>query len=215
MIIAHRGGYKDSKTEENSWDAFKALEDLETVDVSEADVRRCPFHGNLVLSHDPVISKEQCERVLEFKDFLPFGKWMTLHVELKEKGLVKEAVEMVRALRHKDSVVYSSFLWRELFKVRRRDKRVRLGLLWSLNRKLPFWVVALVGQILGAESIHVNFNVLNKKNVEYFRRKGFSVYAYTVNSNDDIINAYFLGLDGIFTDYPIKALNLISKIIIQ
>lgn len=218
MIIAHRGA--SGSELENSYEAFKMALEMEA-DAVETDVRKCRFIdkngkecGRIVLSHDPIDSLEKHKNFLTLKDFLAadFAEWMDLHLEIKEKGIVDEMFALTRAVNFKDHIIYSSAQWTELWKVRRSHKNARIGMLWNQNEtKAPKWSTVLVGKILGAESIHLNFHDLDEKTVMYFRKRSFLVYAYTVNTDEEIDKARKLDLDGIFTDYPARAYDVLSR----
>ena len=211
LVIAHRGA--SGREPENSYEAFQTALELEAEAV-EADLRKCKYCGQIVLSHDRVDVFKKHQNSLTLKDFLSsdFAEWMDLHLEIKEKGIINEIFALTGEVAFKDHIIYSSFRWSELWKIRRKYRRARIGLLWDwAETKLPIWLTAVCGKVLGAESVHLNFENLGKKTVTYFRKKGFLVYAYTVNSVDEIAMARNLGLDGIFTDYPDLARDVLSK----
>src|SRR3990167_2260392 len=175
LIIAHRGASASEK--ENTREAFVAAHKM-GAEAVETDIRRCKFCGKLVLSHDPIRTEEECRAALAFEDFL----------SIKEKGLIHEILEMTQGLRCRDKIVFSSFLWLELFKIRfleGKKPRAKIGLLWDpVERNLSWWLVAAVGKILKAKSIHFNLAALNlnREMVEYFRKKRFLIYAYSDKS---------------------------------
>jgi len=221
LIIAHRGAHGAPGTyEENTRDAFQAALEMDA-DAVETDLRKCQFvdkNGKkceqIVLSHDPIDNLEKHKNSMTLKDFLSadFAEWMELHLEIKEKDIINEICALTSTVRFKDHIIYSSFKWLELLKLRRKYKRARIGMLWDqVKVKLPNWLVALFANILGAESIHLQFNELTKETVKYFRGKGFLVYAYTVNTEEEIDRARKLDLDGIFTDYPSRAYDVLSR----
>src|SRR3989338_282576 len=105
LVIAHRGASGSER--ENTWEAFRAAYEKRARAI-ETDVRRCPFCKTLKLSHDPISSEQECDTLMNFKDFLNFGEWMILNVELKERGIAKEVARLVKRLRHKDAITYSS-----------------------------------------------------------------------------------------------------------
>ncbi|KKT29762.1 hypothetical protein A3G55_04525 [Candidatus Giovannonibacteria bacterium RIFCSPLOWO2_12_FULL_44_25] len=237
LIIAHRGASASEK--ENTREAFVAAHKM-GAEAVETDIRRCKFCGKLVLSHDPIRTEEECRAALAFEDFLSIkvkgahlplsnerfflGEQMQLHLEIKEKGLIHEILEMTQGLRCRDKIVFSSFLWLELFKIRfleGKKPRAKIGLLWDpVERNLSWWLVAAVGKILKAKSIHFNLAALNlnREMVEYFRKKRFLIYAYSDKSfhpKSQITLALFLDLDGIFSDCPAYAKEILWEITLQ
>lgn len=226
LIIAHRGA--SLAETENTRAAFEAAAEV-GADAVETDLRGCRFCGRLALSHDAIKKKEQCENTLAFEDFLQIkiqgaylplsdtemflGEKLDLYLEIKESWLIKKVLDMTRELRFRDHIIFSSFKWLELFKFRRRNKRLRIGLLWDQNKiKIPRWFVAFCAKYLGAKSVHLQFEGLSLEDVMYFRTRGFSVYAFTVNKFEDIYLAWQWDLDGIFTDAPAYAREVLSQL---
>jgi len=213
LIIAHRGASALAK--ENTLEAFQLAEELGAHAV-ETDVRRCRTCRDLFLSHDALKSCRAHGSVARFKDFLDFGQWMELHIELKEKNLLWDVLKLARKVRFFHKIVFSSFLWKELWKLKFLEPSARVALLYGdETKKWPIWAIASFAKLLGAESINIDFGLLDKSVVRYFQRRGFKVCAYTVNSEENLIHAHFLGLDGIFTDNPAYAEEVTSRIIIQ
>ncbi len=213
LIIAHRGASALEK--ENTLKAFELAEELGARAV-ETDVRRCPACRKLFLSHDAIKSCGAHIFLAHFADFLDFGKWMELHIELKEKGLLSDVLKLARKERFFHKMVFSSFLWKELWKLRFLEPAARIALLYGdETKKIPMWAVASSAKLLGAEGIDIDLSLLDKDKVRYFQRRSFKVCAYTANKEEDLIYAHFLGLDGIFTDNPAFAEEVVSRIVIQ
>ena len=145
LIIAHRGA--SGREPENSYEAFETALELEA-DAAEADLRKCGYCGRIVLSHDPVDVPEKHRNSFALKDFLSssFAEWMDLHLEIKEKGIVDEIFALTGKAAFKDHIIYSSFLWDELWRIRRKFRRARIGLLWGQTKlRIPRWLVTACG----------------------------------------------------------------------
>ena len=213
LIIAHRGASALEK--ENTLDAFQLAEELGAHAV-ETDVRRCQACRKLFLSHDAIKSCVEHRFQARFADFLDFGQRMELHIELKEKNLLRDVLRFTRKVRFFHKIIFSSFLWKELWTLRFLEPAVRIALLYGDGtKKIPMWAAASCAKLLGAEGIDMDLSLLDKDKVRYFQRRGLMVCAYTVNKEEDLIYAHFLGLDGIFTDNPAYAEEVTSRIIIQ
>lgn len=210
LIIAHRGA--SGTYPENTVAAFQAAYEMGARAI-ETDVRKCLCHGKLKLSHDPITAEEECAELADFFEVLQYGEWMDeLHLEIKERGLVRDILRVTKHLRYHKNIVYSSFLWRELFKLKLRKPSARIGLLWGGDYKdLPIWIVILLGKILGARSVHIDFSFLCARMAQHFRRHRFLVYAFTLNDPVEIYAAWQMRLDGIFTDYPAYAGEMIAE----
>lgn len=208
-IIAHRGAAGTYR--ENSRESFAAAYEMGAFAL-ETDIRRCSECWKLKLSHDPIRSEEECSGLADFTDVLDFGESMELVLEIKETGIIREVIAITEQLRFRDKIIYSSFLWGELWKISLSGRAKRLGLLWdSAEKKIPRSLVGFIAKLMGAKSIHLDFTmILNDRSlVIYFRERGFEVFAYTVNSVWEIETACSLNLGGIFTDYPAYASYLI------
>ena len=59
---------------------------------------------------------------------------------------------------------------------------------------------------LGAIAINPWYKNLTQEAVEAIHEKGFKVYTYTVNEAKDIAQMKAMGVDGIFCNYPDRAL---------
>lgn len=207
-IVAHRGA--SGTYLENTVGAFRAAYEMDASAI-ETDVRRCPECWKLKLSHDPITSEDECEKLADLADVLSFGEAMELVLEIKEKAVYKEASAITDNLRHRDKITYSSFLWTELLKLGFSGRGRNIGLLWDgAQKRLPRCIIALTGFVIGAKSIHLDFTMIRKDQslVMYFKEKGFEVWSYTLNSEEDILLAKKLNLDAIFTDYPAYAFYL-------
>jgi len=215
LIIAHRGAwFNGDKIKDviyqNTLQSFRDADDM-GFDAIEADIRKCSC-GELLLSHDP-FEGCACKRLTSLSEILPIGEWTDLHLEIKEKSLVKDILKRTLPLRHEQAIVYSSFKWLELWKIRRLHKRARVGLLLGEDElKIPKFAVKLAACLVGAENIHIDIEIIkeNPSLVSYFRNNGFLVYAFTVNEVDDIMLARKWDLDGIFTDCPSMAIKFLS-----
>ncbi len=201
IIIAHR---------RNTMRAFYRAVEM-NCDAVETDIRKCAC-GKLVLSHDK-FGDHTCEEFPNLWDILRFGKQMDLHIEIKEKDLLGSILRITSQSKYQMRFIYSSFRWFELWKLRRLHKNARIGLLWGESAKmLPKFLVRLAAYLVGAESVHISIKLIKKDSslVSYFRGKGFAVYSYTVNEIEDIILARTTGMDGIFTDFPDRAMKILS-----
>jgi glycerophosphoryl diester phosphodiesterase len=61
---------------------------------------------------------------------------------------------------------------------------------------------------LGAWSVHFDKGNISRSLVEDGHSRGFKILAYTVNSNADILRMIDYGVDGLFSDYPDRVIEL-------
>lgn len=67
--------------------------------------------------------------------------------------------------------------------------------------------LAKVATTLEAYSIHLNLNFVTPEMISDAHNRGIKVFVYTVDNLDDMSYLYRAGIDGIFTNYPDKALS--------
>lgn len=103
--------------------------------------------------------------------------------------------------------IISSFKWDELEIFRKLDSSIDIAVLTEDN---PIDAISFAESI-NAVSINPWFKNLTKSDVDVLKSKGFNVYAYTVNENEDIKTMMDWGVDGVFTNFPERVNELKSK----
>ena len=128
-----------------------------------------------------------------------------INIELKGRrtagpvrALIAEFVER-HGWRYEDFVV-SSFLRTELRAI--TDPRIPIALLLTRPTKL----YALSAQSVRASSVNPALRFVTQRFVENAHRRGLKVFVYTVNEPEDIARMREWGVDGVFTDFPERAL---------
>lgn len=102
-----------------------------------------------------------------------------------------------------DLFLVSSFHLPELRDFKRRLPEVPLGVLLC---GVPLHLAAAVTE-LGAAVLSVHLEFADPALIADAQRRGARVFVYTVNEPDDIARMKALGVDGVFTDYPERALG--------
>jgi glycerophosphoryl diester phosphodiesterase len=98
--------------------------------------------------------------------------------------------------------VFSSFKWRELERVREIDKSFDIAVLTGED---PLDAIT-IAQELNAIAINPWFKRVTAENVQAIHDAGFKVFTYTVNELEDIALMRSYKVDGIFCNYPDRAL---------
>lgn len=226
LCIAHRGG--SQQFSENTLAAFE--ESLNSgVDAIELDVwnvgnellithdrrlgKTLPGQGRLI-DQQPQQLKElilACgNRVATLHEALKLiGDKVALNIELKSPdcaGLVADTLESV--VRETgiglDHYVVSSFDHRQLLQFKQRLPDVKRGI---LIEGIPLGYAAGFEE-LEAYSFHPSLNFINAELVKDAQDRGLKVWVYTVNEEDDMQLMSELGVDGVFTDYPQRLMDL-------
>ena len=222
LCIGHRGA-RGHEPENTLRSVRRALE-LGAHGV-EIDVRF--VDGELVIIHDATLDRTtnghgdisrksfaelraldagQGERIPTLREvFETVDRRAFINIELKGRrtagpvgALIAEFVER-RGWRYEDFVV-SSFYRTELRAV--SDSRIPIALL--LTR--PSRLYALSAWSVRAGALNPALRFVTQRFVEDAHRRGLKVFVYTVNEPADIARMREWGVDGVFTDFPERAL---------
>lgn len=171
---------------------MKALKN--NVDMIEVDIR---LHGGqLVLSHDPTLhTGSYCSLDDALKTVN--GK-VPLVLEVKEERVIKKLKKVLAS--YNGDYTISSKLYSVLDTVKKTLPEAKLAVTekWSGVRAVA------EASLLNTTELHFNHNWLWSGFVKSLKHKGYTVFAYTVNSVDRAEELESWGVDGIFTDYPNK-----------
>ncbi len=112
-----------------------------------------------------------------------------------------EIAELVEKKGMTNQVIFSSFNFRLLSRLRDFSEKLHIGILTSTDEKPPIDFAKEINAFSWNPS---SFN-LNRKQIHNFKTKtGKFVFPYTVNKSKTATNLIKSGADGFFTDYPQK-----------
>ena len=198
----------------------------------EIDVFKCKS-GEIVVFHDNNLSKildvNLCIEDLDLKTiksfrienqyFIPTLEEilslqlddLILNIELKGKGTAIPTIEILQRYFKKDllkkkNILVSSFDWDELLVLRSKSQKIPIGVLIDGN---PLIALNFAKEV-EAMSINSDYKYLNKKNVDLVNAKGYKLFPYTVNNEDEMKELISIGVDGIITDYPDKLKKILN-----
>lgn len=230
LVIAHRGA--SGHRPENTLPAF-ALAVEQHADMIETDLHRTR-DGAIVITHDEELAGIGGEgeiadatlaeiRALDAGGGEPvptldelldgFGARIPFNLELKRgsradyEGLEAEALAAVRARGLVGQTLFSSFYDPVLARLRVLAPEARVGLL--ISRRFPHDVVARA-RALGAEAIHPEAPLVDRRLVEEAHDAGLSVLAFTVDAEEEMARLLGLGVDGLFTNLPDRMRRLVG-----
>ena len=230
VTIGHRGAM--GHVTENTIPSIQKAIEL-GVDGIEIDVFKCKS-GEIVLFHDKKLDRlTSIEGFIENIDIDSINKIkiedeykiplleevleivpenIFLNIELKGKGTAKKVNEILLKKIGKNSskmknYIISSFDWDELNILRSINKNIPIAILTSNNIDKAI----LEGHKIKATSINPNYKLLNKKNIQQIKSKGFKVFPYTINNQSMIEKMKKLKVDGIITDYPERVNLKVNK----
>ncbi|WOH36687.1 glycerophosphodiester phosphodiesterase family protein [Thalassotalea fonticola] len=230
LVFAHRGA--SGHEPENTLLAIKQALAMQ-VDAIEVDVHLSD--GELIVIHDRWVNKTTNGQgkinKLSFKEIreLDAGKGQQvptleevlatingrchLNIELKADQTVLPVLDLIDEAIIKYNFSYNQFLFSSfnhhlLFEIKSIKPELNIG---ALTASCPL-TYAEFAQHLNAYSVHINIDFINQKFVNDAHQRGLKVFVYTVDDEDDISEMHYLGVDGIFTNYPTKSLVKIAHL---
>lgn len=224
-VFAHRGasGYEL----ENTLSAFNKAIEL-NAKALELDVFKCAS-GEIVVFHDETLARlsssedsiEQLtineiqkiqlddeEKIPTLDEVLSLVKEtkILVNIELKGANTAQGVLDLIdkqgfseESIR--DRFVISSFNWDELKRIRSLNKNIPIAVLTDTS---PIEALGFAEEVQ-AISINPNAADVSFSVVDQIHKAGYKVYPWTVNEPGILKNLMFMGVDGVFSDFPDKA----------
>ena len=219
-VIGHRGA--SAHKEENTLSSFEmALSD--GADMIETDLRMSS-DGRIILSHDDVYRNRQINEsnLVDLKMLGPIAQIsdvlrllngdIPLNLEIKEPEVVEPLAHTLNKCMQygwrAEHFLVSSFDHHALARFKQRMPNIRIG---ALLEGIPLRYSEFASDI-GAYSVHLSHNFVNREFVEHAHDNGMKVLVYTVNDFSVLDKMRALGVDGIFTDYPGEAVTYLENL---
>ncbi|HEY9036483.1 MAG TPA: glycerophosphodiester phosphodiesterase [Pseudomonadales bacterium] len=131
-----------------------------------------------------------------------------INIELKGAGTAQATAQLIAHYRQRGwpaaSIQVSSFDWSLLTTFREHDEQCPIGL---LAEKPVFDALGHATDALRSRSWNVHHAHIDQRLMQQAQQHRQRVYAYTVNHASDMQRLQRLGVNGIFTDYPERALT--------
>jgi glycerophosphoryl diester phosphodiesterase len=226
LIIGHRGAAGHAA--ENTLESFRKALAL-NADMVEFDVRLTADRRTVIM-HDDTVNRttDGAGRVdrMTFAAFrrlrcangrpppsfeetlkLLWGK-VPLNIEIKGPGCARAVCPRFRG-RNISDTLFSSFEWEELYVLRNILPHAFIGLLYEtpVLRSRLFRHAAR----LRAVSIHPSLPLTTPALVRACHARGLRVVPWTASTEKEIRRCLRMKTDGFFTDYPDRALSLVSR----
>lgn len=226
LRIAHRGA--SGHAPENTLAAFRKAIEI-GVDGVEMDIR-LSADGEVVVLHDASLERttnavgdvarmtfaeireadagsgERVPTLTEALEVIPTD--VLAFVEIKALAVTEHAVRIVQEMDRLDQVVIISFNPAALRMLRKLDPRLPMGLLQGGSAS-KYTDASTVGiellhraQATGTSTVSVDWKLLNPQVVRDIRRRGGSLWTWTINDLDDIRRVADMGVQAITSDYP-------------
>ena len=147
--------------------------------------------------------------------FESVGRRLWINVELtnyttRGDGLEAAVVALIQKMSLQRRVLLSSFDPFTIRNVRRLDPSLPVAQLTASDMALPLreaWLAPLVPH----EARHPDVAQLKQKGVAYFKKRGYRVNVWTINDPADMREFVEQGVDGLITDVPDVARNVIRS----
>jgi glycerophosphoryl diester phosphodiesterase len=217
--IGHRGakGY----VAENTLASFQKALDY-NVDAIELDVH-LSSDGQIMVIHDETIDRTSSKTgfVYELHSFylkelgvptledvlILVNKKCIINIEIKVATATQKVLQVIEKYVKEQDWQYnqfqiSSFMWETLELVSKycisEKKEIGIGVLTedSIEKAIYF------GNRIKAQSINPYFKLLNAENIKLIHSYGFKIFAWTVNTPEDLIFVKSFNVDGIISDFP-------------
>lgn len=219
LIIGHRGS--PIGTPENTILSFEGAVEA-GVDMIEMDVHLCAS-GELIVIHDDTVdrttdgtgevSKLELSEIRELDagsgETVPtldevltaFSGRVGFNIELKGRGTAGSLWQLLEDRMGKgsiprDDIVISSFRPEELFDIRSRSDKLKLGFIFEAHPQMGLEFA----RDIGAWSIHPRHDIVDEVLIRRAREMGFKVIVWTINDEVEMKWMEELGVDGIITD---------------
>ena len=147
--------------------------------------------------------------------FEAVGQQLFINIELTNyttprDALVEKVVDLVRQYHMEESVLFSSFLSLNILKVRRWMPDVPAGLLADVGWA-GFLARSPFGRRIAPAILHPYVADTTTELITAQHRLGRRVHVWTVNDPEDMRRLYRDGVDGIFTDDPRLARQILTE----
>lgn len=142
--------------------------------------------------------------------FQRYGRSANYYIETKSPGMEEELTNLLRKhslVQSESKVIIQSFHSKSLRKIHKLEPGIPLIQLYRYSEKARLTDRELRSLKKYASGIGANFENIDEDYIKKAHQHGFAVHLFTVNTDEDIQQAYEIGADGVFTDYPEKKLN--------
>jgi len=147
--------------------------------------------------------------------FETLGKQLLVNVELKNlniqlNNLAEKVALTIKRHSLENYALVSSFNPLALDAFKRQLPEVPLGLLLPGGKK--YWLPnALIRNLASYQSLHPYFADISPRLINRLHKKGRHVFAYTVNQEEDFRRLKSYKVDGLITDDPLLARDVLQK----
>jgi glycerophosphoryl diester phosphodiesterase len=144
--------------------------------------------------------------------FEQFGKKLFINIELTNyqtygDGLTDKVIELIDRFGLDEWVMFSSFNPSNILRARKLKPGIPAAML-ALPGSPGRMQRSFAGKWISPGLIHPSLEDVNPGFMRREQKRGRRVHAWTVNDPDDITRMFLLGVNGIFTDFPDRAIQI-------
>ena len=188
ILVVHHDPHLEKLTKEQKFISTLNYDDLLKIDARGSGIGYIEF--------------QKIPKLDDVLEILP--KNIVINIEIKSQKLFSEGMEglVVDAILKYELLnraIVSSFNPLRLRKIKKLNSKITTAQLWNEDEKFSslWWVY-----VSQPDLFHGNIDQFNKKLISRLRAMKLQIYAYTVNSSEQLAKVKHLNLDGIFTDDP-------------
>ena len=145
--------------------------------------------------------------------FAAFGQTLLLNIELTNYAtpfdrLVPTVADLIQKYGVARNILFSSFYPHNLMRAARLLPAIpRAQLIWPGRAG---WWQRTWGRVINIQAEHPWKGDITAETIHTAHQRGRRIHAWTVNQPDELRRLKTLGVDGFFTDDPLKALKIVS-----
>lgn len=136
------------------------------------------------------------------------SKDLILAIELKEEGIEKETLEIIKKYYNKANVFITSFIYNALLNVRKLDKTIKIG--WLIKEDINQKNILEFMKISGNQ-ICPPADLVSKNGIKLARKNNLGVRLWGVSNENIMLKVYNLDIDGMTVNFPDKLNELIMN----
>jgi glycerophosphoryl diester phosphodiesterase len=154
---------------------------------------------------DPKFAEEKMPLLSEVFELVPSE--IGINIELKKDygGQLQLLIELVRHYNRMDSVIFSSFDHKLLYRLKQMTPEAKVSLVYDCKMFDPVQMIRHFGEDI--YSIHANYLMIDKEDIAAVRQNGQHVIVWTCNRAEEIKTLFDMGVSGVITDYISHAKN--------
>lgn len=154
--------------------------------------------------------KYKGEKIVLFEDFAKkyLSKELTFAIELKQEGIEKETLSIIKKYATHDNIYITSFSYKALENMRKLDSNIKLS--WLIEEKINKNNIDKLLKINGTQICPRADNV-TKDDIELANKNGLRVRLWGVSNEQIMENVYKFDIDGKTVNFPDKLQHLMEE----